>query len=87
MSGATNAPVELATYRISAGQRVIRGQRVNGVVRVTDVPAGGHGRRYLIERELTSKTELDAIVADYLRQAARWDAIPAKPCWTTGGSR
>jgi hypothetical protein len=28
-----------------------RGQRVLGVVRVTDAPADGHGRHYLIERE------------------------------------
>jgi hypothetical protein len=80
MSPATNPPVELARYRISAGERVLKGQRVMGVVRVTDVPADGHGRRYLVERELISKAELDAIVADYLRQAARWDAVPAKPC-------
>jgi len=24
--------------------------------------------------------ELEAIVADYLQQAARWDAVPAAPC-------
>ena len=35
----------------------------------------------VIERELTSMAELEAIVADYLEQAARWDAIPAAgPC-------
>src|SRR4051812_3722076 len=81
-SGATNAPVELARYKITAGERVILGQRVCGLVRLVDVPAEGRGRRYLIERELTSMAELEAIVADYLDQAARWDAIPAAgPCW------
>jgi hypothetical protein len=81
-SGATNEPVELARYAISAGERVIYGQRVCGVVRLVDVPAQGRGRRYLIERELTSLAELEAIVRDYLGEAARWDAIPAAGrCW------
>jgi len=42
--------VELGRYRISSGERVIVGQRVNGVVRVSDVPADGGGRAYLVER-------------------------------------
>ena len=77
----TNERVELARYAITAGERVIYGQRIRGVVRLVDVPTPGRGRRYLIERELTSMAELEAIVADYLEQAARWDAIPAAgPC-------
>lgn len=79
--GATNEPVELARYTIGAGERVIYGQRVCGVVRLVDVAADERGRRYLIERELTSMTELEAIVADYLQQAAAWNMIPATgPC-------
>ena len=58
---------------------MIYGQRVLGVVRVVDVPAGGRGRRYIVERGLTSIGELEAIVADYLQQAAVWDAVPAEP--------
>ena len=73
----TNARVELARYRLGAGERVIYGQRVLGVVRLVDVPAEGNGRRYVIERELTVMAELEAIVADYLEQAAAWDVIPA----------
>src|SRR4051812_18206732 len=73
----TNEPVELAGYTISAGERLILGQRVGGLVRLVDVPAEGRGRRYLIERELTSMAELEAIVRDYREQARRWDAIPA----------
>ena len=35
----------------------------------------------MIERELTSMAELEAIVADYLGQAAAWNTIPAvAPC-------
>ena len=78
--GQTNARVEFARYRLGAGERVIYGQRVLGVVRLVDVPADGNGRRLVIERELTVMAELEAIVADYLEQAAAWDVIPAAGC-------
>ena len=77
MSAGAGERVELGRYAISAGERVIYGQRVLGVVRVVDAPAVGRGRRYIIERGLTSMAELEAIVADYLQQASTWDAIPA----------
>ena len=78
----TNERVELARYTISAGERVISGQRVRGVVRIVDAPAQGRGRRYVIERELTAMAELEAIVADYLKQATMWNTIPAiGPCY------
>jgi hypothetical protein len=64
-----------------AGERIVMGQRVLGIVRLTDVPADGHGRRYLIERGLTAMAELEAVLADYLDQAERWDAVPVEPCW------
>src|SRR6188472_1882035 len=76
----TNERVELARYSVTGGERVIYGQRVLGVVRLVDHPADGHGRRYIIERELTVMTELEAIVADYLQQAASWNVIPAAGC-------
>ena len=79
MSAGAGDRIELGRYTISAGERVLYGQRVLGVVRVIDVPAGAHGRRYVIERGLTSMAELEAIVADYLQQAAVWDAVPAEP--------
>jgi len=75
---ATRPAVELARYTTTGdGERIVRVQRIRGVVRLTDVPASPHGRRYLIERGLTSRAELDAVVADYLEQAAALDAIPA----------
>jgi hypothetical protein len=73
----TNERVELARYTIGGGERVISGQRVRGVVRLVDAPARGRGRRYVIERELTAMAELEAIVADYLKQATIWNTIPA----------
>ena len=79
MTTSASERVELGRYTISAGERVIYGQRVLGVVRVVDVPAAGRGRRYIIERGLSSMSELEAIVADYLQQAAVWDAVPAEP--------
>ena len=55
-------------------------------MRLVDVPAEGRGRRYVIERELTSMAELEAIVADYLEQAAalgrdprRRPVLPGRP--------
>jgi hypothetical protein len=77
---ATNPAVELARYTITAAERVIHAQRVLGSVRLVDLPANGHGRRYVIERELTVMAELEAIVEDYLDQAARYGVIPAAGC-------
>jgi hypothetical protein len=58
--------VELARYQLRTGERVLYGQRIDGAGAVVDVPAGDHGRVYLIERHLESKAALDALVADYL---------------------
>ena len=70
--------VELARYRIPAGERVLYGQRITGVVRVTDNPASGRGRAYLIERELEQdgNAALQALVHDYVEQAERHGEIP-----------
>lgn len=67
--------VELARYRITTGERILHGQRINGVVRVTDAPVGSHGRRYVVERELEHDgyAALQALIADYLEQARRRD--------------
>lgn len=70
MSAAIGERVELARYTISAGERIVFGQRVDGVVRVTDRPAGG-GRAFLVERGLTTRAELDALVDDYVAQSER----------------
>jgi hypothetical protein len=68
---------ELARYTIPAGERILYGQRIDGVVRVTDRPAQPDGRSYLVERGLETKGELDALVADYLRVAADLGDVPA----------
>ena len=70
--------VELARYTIPAGERVLYGQRIDGVVRVTDHPASGRGRAYLVERELEQdgNAALQALVHDYVEQAQRHGEIP-----------
>lgn len=79
--GRTGVRVELARYSVSAGDRALYGQRVDGVVRVTDVPLAGGGRAYLVERGLeeegsNANAALRALIADYLRQARVLDAVP-----------
>lgn len=68
--------VELGRYETPAGERVLLGRRIEGVVHVFDWPAAGRGRRYFVEAGFASKAELAVLLADYRRQAARWGACP-----------
>ena len=73
--------VELARYTVATGERVLYGQRVAGVVRISDHPANDGGRCYLVERELEQEgpgayAALQALVADYLEQARQLDRVP-----------
>jgi hypothetical protein len=70
--------VELGRYQTAHGERMLIGQRVCGVVRVSDIAASGRGRRYLVERELTCKAELDALVTNYLTQAQLHSDCPMR---------
>jgi len=75
----TGDRVELARYNVAGGEeRIVFGQRVDGVVRVTDVPAHGHGRAYLVERGLEHDGygALKALVADYVAQGELLAAVP-----------
>jgi hypothetical protein len=69
---------ELARYELSSGERVLYGQRITGTVRVTDRPACGRGRSYLVERELEKDGygALQALIADYIAQARELDEVP-----------
>jgi hypothetical protein len=71
---------ELARYTVTEGERILYGQRIDGIVRVTDRPESESGRSYLVERGLETKGELDAVVADYLGQAAKLDCPPVAVC-------
>lgn len=64
----------LATYTTETGEeRALIGQRVDGIPRVTDEPAGKErGETYVVEPQLEeSKSVLDALVADYLAKAEK----------------
>ncbi len=64
--------IELDRYRTDAGvERVLHGQRVGTVVRVTNVPVDHPSRAYLVERGLEQDgySALLALVCDYLEQA------------------
>ena len=69
---------ELARYSVSAGERVIYGQRINGCVRITDCPSSGDGRSFLVERELERDglSALKALVVDYVEQSRELDEVP-----------
>ena len=73
--------VELARYMVRrGGERILYGQRVDGRVRVTDrpvAPVDEHHRAHLVETDLESKAELDALVADYLASAEQLQIVPA----------
>ncbi len=71
---------ELARYTVAEGERILYGQRIDGIVRVTDRPARHGGRAYLVERGLDTKSELDALIADYLDQATKLDSPPLAGC-------
>ena len=65
--------VQLARYLTSAGERVIYAVRVGGMVVVSDWPAAGPGRAFVIERGVTSRRELYALVTDYVDQSIERD--------------
>jgi hypothetical protein len=70
---------ELGRYRTDGGvERVLYGQRIASVVRITDVPVDRPGRAYLVERGLEQDgyAALLALVRDYLDQANRLGVPP-----------
>jgi hypothetical protein len=78
---ATGQPQILATYECDEGTRQLIGQRINGTVALSDVPAGDCGKVYLVERHLPCVAELDGLVADYLILAAQLGRPPLRSDW------
>lgn len=79
--------VELARYTLPSGeQRIVYGQRVDGVVRVTDAPAAPGSRAYVVERGLEQHDpdSLRALVADYVKQAQVLGDVPMAMCPLAG---
>jgi hypothetical protein len=80
----TGAPRDLAAYEAGGEGRVVYARRVAGVEVVADRPASGGGRIYVIDRGLDEDgaDALEALVADYLRQAQQLGAVPMrKSAW------
>jgi hypothetical protein len=62
---------ELGRYELPDGdERVLYGQRINGQVAVSDVPARDAGRVFLVERHVESQAALEGLVEAYI-----WDSI------------
>jgi hypothetical protein len=80
-TSSAGSPRILARYQCDEGARHLVGQRINGTVALSDVPAGKHGRVYLIERHLPSKAELDGLIADYLALANELNRPPLRAPW------
>jgi hypothetical protein len=78
---ANGQPQILATYQSNEGTRQVVGQRINGTVAVSDIPAGDQGKVYLIERRVSSMDELDGIVSDYCELAAQLGRPPMQRDW------
>jgi hypothetical protein len=76
--GRTGATVELARYTIPGGERILYGERVDGVAILVDVPASDEGRVYLVERDLDQDghAALKALIAEYIAQAAVLMSVP-----------
>jgi hypothetical protein len=83
--GASTPPVGqpevLARYQCDEGTRKLVGQRIGGTVALSDVPAGGDGKVYLVERHLASMKELEAVIADYRQLAAALGRPPMAADW------
>ena len=75
---ATGEQKILASYQCDEGTRQLIAQRVNGTVALSDIPTADHGRVHLVERQLGSLAELEALVADYLEQARKARRCPMR---------
>ena len=72
--------VELRRYRIPAGERAVRAQRIDGRVAIIDVPVDYPDRVYLVERHVHSCAELQSLADEYAldSQARGHPAIGAR---------
>jgi hypothetical protein len=68
--------VELARYPSDTGQRLLIGQRIDGIVHVFDEPLDTDAPSFTVETGLTANSELQALVADYLAKAKRLGYSP-----------
>jgi hypothetical protein len=78
---ATGEQKVLADYECDEGTRQLVGQRIDGRVALSDMPAAPQGKVYLIERHVPCKRELDGLVDDYLALAAELGRPPLRGDW------
>jgi len=57
--------VELGRYRVPAGQRALKAQRINGRVALMDVPVDYDDRVYLVERHVESQADMHGLASEY----------------------
>lgn len=76
----TGRPQRLASYTADVGERMLVGQRVDGNVRIPDVPADRRGPSFLVEPAVGSMDEIEALVADYKAKAERLGYVPMHGC-------
>jgi hypothetical protein len=67
---------ELARYRAAGSERVVMGWSRPGGIEVSDLPAEGGSRGYLVDRGFGSAEQLAAFLGDYVDQAVRLEACP-----------
>ena len=70
------AGTELASYRVSSGERLLVCAAGKGGLEILDVDADFLGPSYRVDRALEDESALWAVVDDYLAQAKRLDAPP-----------
>ena len=80
-SPATGTPQVRGAYDCDEGPRQLVAQRINGSVALSDVPASDHGKVYLIERDVSSMADLEALEADYLALAGQLGRPPLRSDW------
>jgi hypothetical protein len=61
--------VELRRYRVPAGERAVRAQRIDGRMAVIDVPVDHDDRVYLVERHIQSSAELEGLAGEYAQRS------------------
>jgi hypothetical protein len=74
-------PQILDTYECNEGTRKLVAQRINGKVALSDIPAGDHGKVYLVERHVPCLYELSGIAHDYCQLAETLGRPPMQSDW------
>jgi hypothetical protein len=74
----SSRPVRLASYSVTAGERVLTVERAGDELQIRDIPGRGDGLSYPVEQLSAGegRPALQALLADYVRTAGELDEIP-----------